>query len=110
MRSANPPPPSKVLMQSIQALTFNRGEMTTARRGEPIRAFRIRSMTLERRRADRRWLSSAHDFCDSTAPRSTAQLQCSGKPCKRYQPESVACWNIGNDGAGGVQWKVSGVQ
>lgn len=36
-----------------------------------------------------------------------AQLTCVGKPCQYFQPEVVQCSNMGDDGLGNVQWRVS---
>ncbi|GAA6011151.1 hypothetical protein JCM10207_005514 [Rhodosporidiobolus poonsookiae] len=33
------------------------------------------------------------------------QLACQGRACKTYQPNVVQCVKVGDDGAGGVEWK-----
>ena len=37
----------------------------------------------------------------------TAQLTCVGKPCQVFEPEVVQCTNMGDDGLGNIQWRVS---
>ncbi|GAA5842132.1 hypothetical protein JCM11251_006534 [Rhodosporidiobolus azoricus] len=43
-----------------------------------------------------------------TASRRTSpipQLNCKGKACRTYQPDVVQCVKVGEDGAGGIEWK-----
>ena len=77
----------KVPMTSIKTLTFHSDTQTGARRTAPIRELLDGKTTLT-------------GIC-------AAQLTCIGKACETYQPEVVQCTNMGDDGIGNVQWRVS---
>ena len=44
----------------------------------------------------------------SRRTKAIPQLSCLGKACHSFQPDVVQCQNMGDDGAGGIQWRVRG--
>lgn len=88
MRSSNH---EKVLLTSIQSLTFQQNVLTNARRSSAIREQDYLYCALQ-------WMIDQI--------RLTAQLTCKGRACDLYQPEAIQCINMGDDGSGNVQWKV----
>jgi hypothetical protein len=85
----------KYLLSSVQTLTFYKDKLTQARRTDPIRE--LQAIV----KVDRVFLNL------DTNCITAAQLTCSGKACNLFQPEAIQCTNMGDDGSGNVQWKVS---
>ena len=124
-------PHRKVALGSIKTLTFYASEETKARRTSPIRSFSTSPTPslafihvsqhlvawsayphLVTRRDLHRLpilaITGAHLLnVTSLTHAFPAQLTCIGKPCASFQPEVVQCTNMGDDGSGGVQWRVS---
>jgi hypothetical protein len=82
----------KVALKNIKTLTFHADAQTASRRVSPIRES----------------AGILVDWIDVTKLMILiAQLTCVGRACDLFQPQVVQCSNMGDDGLGNVQWKVS---